>query len=164
METLEGIGSIRASSIKKFTDFDLAENEIHFIEKYKITPLFITDKNYPRRLLNCYDSPAMLYYRGNADLNSSKIIAIVGTRNNNEYGKIICEKLIEELAGEGFLMEMRNSTNPESTYESLMGSPIPNGATRYWRAAMLTARLPSSPWPTRRARSSPIRWRCGVRH
>jgi DNA processing protein len=57
LETCEAIGSIRASSIKKFTDFDIAENEIHFIEKYKITSLFITDKNYPRRLLNCYDSP-----------------------------------------------------------------------------------------------------------
>ena len=42
----------------------------------------------------------MLYYKGNADLNSSKIVAIVGTRNNNEYGKNICEKLVEELAGE----------------------------------------------------------------
>ncbi len=77
-----------------------AENEIQFIQKYKITPLFITDKNYPQRLLNCYDSPSMLYYKGNADLNFSKIIAIVGTRNNNEYGKNICEKLIEELADE----------------------------------------------------------------
>ena len=100
LEALDGIGTIRASSIKNFHDFKRAEDEICFIEKYKITPLFITDKNYPQRLLNCYDSPAMLYYKGNADLNSSKIIAIVGTRNNNEYGKNICEKLIEELAAE----------------------------------------------------------------
>jgi DNA processing protein len=42
----------------------------------------------------------MLYYKGNADLNSSKIIAVVGTRNHSEYGKSICEKLIEQLAGE----------------------------------------------------------------
>jgi len=46
----------------------------------------------------------MLYYKGNVDLNSSKIIAIVGTRNNNEYGKTICEKLIEELAGEEIII------------------------------------------------------------
>ena len=100
LEALEGIGTIRANSIKNFHDFERAKEEIIFIEKYKITPLFITDKNYPQRLLNCYDSPAMLYYKGNTDLNSSKIIAIVGTRNNNEYGKSICEKLVEELAGE----------------------------------------------------------------
>jgi DNA processing protein len=100
LEALDGIGTIRANSIKNFHDFKRAEEEILFIEKYKITPLFITDKNYPQRLLNCYDSPAMLYYKGNTDLNSSKIIAVVGTRNNNEYGKNICEKLIEDLAAE----------------------------------------------------------------
>ncbi len=104
LETLDGIGTIRAASIKSFHDFEKTEDEIRFIKKYKITPLFITDKNYPQRLLNCYDSPSMLYYKGNADLNSSKIIAIVGTRNNNEYGKNICEKLVEELAGEDVII------------------------------------------------------------
>ena len=104
LETLEGIGTIRANSIKNFNDFKKAEEEIAFIKKYKIATLFMTDKNYPHRLLNCYDSPSMLYYKGNADLNSSKIIAVVGTRNNNEYGKSICEKLIEELVGEDIII------------------------------------------------------------
>lgn len=104
LEGLEGIGAVRASAIKKFHDFAKAEDEISFIEKYKITPLFINDKDYPQRLLNCYDSPTMLYYKGQADLNSPKIIAIVGTRNNNEYGKNICEKLIEELIEEDIMI------------------------------------------------------------
>ncbi len=38
------------------------------------------------------------------DLNSSRIIAIVGTRNNNEYGKKICEKLVEDLVNEDVLI------------------------------------------------------------
>ena len=100
LEALDGIGAIRAESIKKFRDFNRAEKEIEFIKKYKITPLFLTDPNYPQRLLNCYDSPPLLYYKGDADLNSSRIVAIVGTRNNDEYGKMICEKLIEEMINE----------------------------------------------------------------
>lgn len=104
LEVLEGIGTVRANSIKNFNDFKKAEDEINFIKKYKIIPLFITDKNYPQRLLNCYDCPAMLYYKGNADLNSSKIIAIVGTRTSSEYGKSICEKLIEQLSEEDILI------------------------------------------------------------
>ncbi len=104
LEILDGIGTVRANSIKAFNDFKKAEEEIDFIKKYKITPLFINDKNYPQRLLNCYDSPSMLYYKGNADLNSSKIIAVVGTRNNNEYGKSICEKFIEELVEEDVII------------------------------------------------------------
>ena len=104
LESIEGIGIIRAKSIKDFTDFSNCEEEIHFIEKYKISPLFITDKNYPQRLLNVYDSPSLLYYRGNADLNTSKIISVVGTRNNSEYGKTITEKLITEQAGNNILI------------------------------------------------------------
>ena len=104
IEAIDGIGKIRAQSIKNFHDFSRAEEEILFIEKYKITPLFLTDENYPQRLLNCYESPPLLYYKGNANLNASKIIAIVGTRNHNEYGKNICEKLVEELANENVLI------------------------------------------------------------
>jgi DNA processing protein len=98
LEKIEGIGSVRAASIKEFSDFKKGEQEITFIEKYKIHPLFITDKNYPQRLLNCYDSPTLLYYRGAADLNVSKIIAVIGTRNHTEYGKQFTEKLIRDLA------------------------------------------------------------------
>jgi DNA processing protein len=104
LEEIEGIGIIRANSIKNFKGFNRAEEEISFIKKYKITPLFLTDKNYPQRLLNCYDSPPLLYYKGNADLNSSRIIAIVGTRNNNEYGKNITEKLVDQLANEDVII------------------------------------------------------------
>lgn len=104
LENIEGIGTIAANSLKHFSDFKICEDEIHFIEKNNITPLFITDENYPQRLLNCYDSPTLLYYKGNADLNSSKIISIVGTRNNSDYGKHICEKIIEELAAQNILI------------------------------------------------------------
>ena len=98
LENIEGIGTVRAKSIKEFEDFNEAEKEIDFIEKYKIQPLFITDKNYPQRLLNCYDPPTLLYYRGTADLNASKIISIVGTRSNTDYGKQVTEKLVTDLA------------------------------------------------------------------
>lgn len=104
LEIIEGIGTIRARSIKDYTDLSTAEAEIKFIEKYKITPLFLTDSTYPRRLLNCYDSPALLYYRGNADLNTSRIISIVGTRNHSDYGKMVCEKMIDDLKAENILV------------------------------------------------------------
>jgi DNA processing protein len=94
---IENIGVIRAANIKSFEDFTAAEDEIKFIEKYKIQPVFIADKIYPQRLLHCYDSPTLLYYRGNADLNVSKVISIIGTRNNTDYGRQATEKLVSEL-------------------------------------------------------------------
>jgi DNA processing protein len=97
LEKIEGIGSVRASSIKAFKDFDVCKKETDFIHKHAIDALFFTDEKYPKRLLNCYDSPTMLYYKGSSNLNASKIISIVGTRNNSEYGKLICEKFIADL-------------------------------------------------------------------
>jgi DNA processing protein len=104
LDNMEGIGTVRAKSIKGFTDFSSCEEEVKFIEKYKIRPLFITDENYPKRLLNCYDSPVLLYYRGNANLNNTRIISVVGTRNNSDYGKMVCEKFIEDLKSENILV------------------------------------------------------------
>ena len=97
LENIEGIGTVRAKSIKSFTDFSEAEKEIAFVEKHKIQTLFLTDDQYPKRLLHCYDAPTLLYYRGNADLNASKIINIIGTRTNTDYGKQVSEQLIEDL-------------------------------------------------------------------
>jgi DNA processing protein len=98
LEKIEGIGVVRAKSIKEFDDFHLAEKELEFIEKYNIKTFFLTDKDYPKRLLNCYDSPTLLFYKGTADLNASKIVAIVGTRTNTEYGKQFTEKLVKDLS------------------------------------------------------------------
>jgi DNA processing protein len=104
LESIEGIGSIPAHSIKSFTDFSKAEEEIKFIEKFKIRTLFITDKEYPQRLLNCYDSPTLLFYKGTADLNSKKIVSIVGTRTHTDYAKKITDKLIEDLSTQSILI------------------------------------------------------------
>ena len=104
LKSIEGIGILRAESIKKFNNFQAAEKEIEFISKFNIKALFLTDKDYPQRMLNCYDNPVLLYYKGNADLNASKIIAIVGTRGNSDYGKNICEKLIEDLSQENIII------------------------------------------------------------
>lgn len=46
----------------------------------------------------------MLYYKGNADLNAARVIAIIGTRTNTEYGKQVTEKLVKELETENVLL------------------------------------------------------------
>jgi DNA processing protein len=101
---LPGIGESRAGSIVQFTDFDKVEAEIRFIKKYNIEPVFIQDDRYPKRLLQCYDAPIMLYYKGNADLNQPKIISIVGTRHHSDYGRSLTNSLVEGLAATGALI------------------------------------------------------------
>ncbi len=101
---VEGIGEIKAKSIKDFDRFKEAENEITFCQKHHIQPLFLKDANYPQRLLHCYDAPTVLYYRGNADLNHSKIISIIGTRSHTDYGRTVTEGLIEALQPQNILV------------------------------------------------------------
>lgn len=81
-----------------------AEEEMMFIEKNGIKPLFYLDKDYPKRLQHCHDSPMMLYYKGNADLNTEKTVGIVGTRNITDYGRYVVEKLIEDLATDNVMI------------------------------------------------------------
>jgi DNA processing protein len=52
------------------------------------------DDDYPQRLKHHNDCPLVLYHKGNASLNSERIIAIVGTRKPTQHGIAICEELI----------------------------------------------------------------------
>ena len=104
LEKLDGIGTVRAKSIKQFDDFHIAEEEIKFIEKYKIKALFLTDADYPQRLLNCYDSPTLLFYKGTTNLNASKVVGIVGTRSYTDYGKQFTDNLVQDLSEQQVLV------------------------------------------------------------
>lgn len=104
LKKIENIGDLRATAIKNFKHFDTAEQEINFIQQHRITPLFITDPAYPKRLLHCYDCPTLLYYKGSANLNNPKTVAVIGTRTNTEYGRIVTDQLIEGLSSLGLLV------------------------------------------------------------
>jgi DNA processing protein len=91
-QRIESIFQSKENALKK------AEAEIKYIEKNSITPLFFTDKNFPKRLLQQPDCPTLIYYKGNKNLNDEKFISIVGTRKITDYGKSQCEKIVEAFA------------------------------------------------------------------
>lgn len=97
LSNVPGIGPKTIDLIKNHRAFDRAEKELGFIERYNIQALFITDDTYPKRLKNCYDAPVMLFFKGNTDFNTGKVISVVGTRNATEYGKEICRNLLAGL-------------------------------------------------------------------
>ena len=77
---------------------DKAKQEVEFISKNNINPLYFNDCDYPQRLNECDDAPLMLYTLGDCNLNSSHIISIVGTRHATHYGVDMTERIIEELS------------------------------------------------------------------
>jgi len=94
---IPNIGTTAISSIVNQKVLGKAEKELLFIEKNKIKPLFYSDKDYPTRLGNCHDSPIMLYFKGNAQLNGGRVVAIVGTRRATNYGKETCQEITSHL-------------------------------------------------------------------
>lgn len=92
-----GIGEKTVSQLDFDTALKRADKELDFVDKNGIEVIFYTDNRYPKRLKNCNDSPVLLYAKGNSDLNSKRIISIVGTRNATDYGKQLCKALVDEL-------------------------------------------------------------------
>ena len=74
-----------------------AVKELKFCTDHMIQVLPYNHPDYPHRLRECPDAPAILYYRGTAPLNAQHIVAVVGTRKITEYGKQMCARLTEEL-------------------------------------------------------------------
>jgi DNA processing protein len=95
-----GMGEVRAKACKDPQLLHRAGQELRFVEKHRIRAVFFTDTDYPARLKACEDAPMMLFYHGNAPLAATKMVAIVGTRKNTDYGLRMTESLVEELRGQ----------------------------------------------------------------
>ena len=94
---IPGIGEQTVNAILNNNVLEQAEEELSFIEKNNIRPLFYLDDDYPNRMKQCIDAPLLIYSQTNVDLNAERVIAFVGTRNATEYGKDMCKSLIEGL-------------------------------------------------------------------
>ncbi|WP_263375090.1 DNA-processing protein DprA [Granulicella aggregans] len=76
-----------------------AEDEIKRIETEPgVTFLTRDDREYPERLLEIFDPPAVLWIRGPVDLLDRPGIAVVGTRSPTVYGSGMAEMLARDLA------------------------------------------------------------------
>lgn len=94
---IPGIGEATARSIRKPDSLTEAERVINRLETLGASALFYTDKAYPTRLKTLYDAPALLYVQGAGDLNATRTIGLVGTRQATDYGRRITNDMIEAL-------------------------------------------------------------------
>jgi DNA processing protein len=97
---IPGIGTGIARYISERSYLDSAEKESEYVTKNNIRTYFYLDNDYPFRLRQCDDSPVVFFFKGTCNLDASKIISVVGTRNATTRGRSLCEKLIEGLAAD----------------------------------------------------------------
>lgn len=97
---LQKINGVGVNAIQHLFDEENlveAEKELNYILKNNISYTYFLEDNYPKHLLNCVDSPILLFKDGNINLENKRIISIVGTRNMSSYGRDFIEKLISDL-------------------------------------------------------------------
>lgn len=94
---IPGVGETLAKAVVHANVLDEAAAELDYTEKQGITLLYYLENEYPARLKHFDDCPILLYYKGTANVNHHRTVAIVGTRKPSDYGTIQCEKLVEQL-------------------------------------------------------------------
>jgi DNA processing protein len=99
-----GISKEVAAAISGFSGDASIETELAELGRRGIRTVFISDSEYPNNLRSNTDIPALLFYKGTANPNTNKIVAVVGTRRPTPYGKDVTSHLIRQLARPGVLV------------------------------------------------------------
>ncbi len=93
IKLIDGIGEVKAKVFKDPEILKRAEQEVSFVVRNNIKT-YRLGGNYPTRLNQCSDAPVLLYFKGNANFEAKRIVSIVGTRKNTDYGHKLCEELV----------------------------------------------------------------------
>lgn len=101
----EGISKELASRIRKISSQKdsiqkFLEKELKALDKMGARIITVWDEDFPPLLKKIYDPPLVLYLLGQFDENDKYSIAVVGTRQPTNYGKIQAEKIVADLVGQ----------------------------------------------------------------
>ena len=80
---------------QKITSQDLD----YFLEQYGL--LTYLDEDYPKLLSEIYNPPIALFYKGRKELLKTKMISIIGSREQTDFGKSIIETMVPPIVDEG---------------------------------------------------------------
>ncbi|MGE0589444.1 MAG: DNA-processing protein DprA [Cyclobacteriaceae bacterium] len=94
---IPNVGGVTVAALKSADPFELAEEELRKAEKLNTKLLFYYDSEYPSRLKQFDDCPSLLYVKGEVNLNTSRTVGIVGTRQATPYGKEMVEQVVRDL-------------------------------------------------------------------
>ncbi|MCK9304509.1 MAG: DNA-processing protein DprA [Bacteroidales bacterium] len=78
-----------------------AEQELARLDSMGYKAFHRQSGDYPGALLECNDSPAIIFIKGGINLNYKNIISVVGTRRSTPYGESSCRRVVRELAMSG---------------------------------------------------------------
>jgi len=98
---IPGFGNQIVEDVLGKKHFDIADQELEFIEKYNIKITTYFDDDYPYRLKQSEDCPLLYFSKGQTIPNERKYLSIVGTRNATPRGVEFCDTLVHDLKQRG---------------------------------------------------------------
>jgi DNA processing protein len=93
-----------AQAVASHESFSAAEKELAEVRRLGCRLMNWDETEYPKRLLEIYDPPPLLYVRGDVQVLGRHGIAMVGTRRPTPYGNQITERLARDLADRGLVI------------------------------------------------------------
>jgi DNA processing protein len=99
-----GLPAAAAQSIALGKSLELAASEYDHARDEGASIIVPGDAEFPRRLLEIYDPPLVLYLKGRAEIIDQPGIAVVGTRHPTPYGVGMAERLACDLAARGLII------------------------------------------------------------
>ena len=100
LASITGLKSTFFADDRRHDAIEAARRELDFIRANHIRAIYYTDSDYPTRLAECNDAPAMLFVLGNTFTEHRHVVSVVGTRHCTAYGVDFTKTLIEDLAKE----------------------------------------------------------------
>ncbi|MEE9443137.1 MAG: DNA-processing protein DprA [candidate division Zixibacteria bacterium] len=98
---IPGISDEITVRIKTKLDLNYGRRLEEWADKNGINILTLLDEDYPQSLSEIYDPPPFLFIKGNLGPSDINAVALVGSRNASEYGRMTASKLAGELAANG---------------------------------------------------------------
>lgn len=100
-----GIGRTLFSQFDAFRRAFDVHKYVQKLKEVKVDFVTLNDKEYPSLLKTIDEAPIVLFVKGEiSPMNSSKILAVVGTRKMTSYGREVTEQLVSGLVAEGFVI------------------------------------------------------------
>jgi len=101
LKEVEGIGPVLAERIGKLEPATEVARELQRSEELGISILTLEDSNYPRLLRMIDSPPPVVYVKGTLQPADGLAVAVIGSRHPTPYGRIMAERLCEDLVAAG---------------------------------------------------------------
>lgn len=101
LSSLPGFSAETVAKIVAQRSEQALDNELERARKLHVTILTVLDEDYPPLLRQIENPSAVLYMRGEPRIDTTRTLAIVGTRRSSRYGRMMASSLAQGLAALG---------------------------------------------------------------